>query len=60
MSLPVGERGTLRHEALFKEDSVSAETLDARREKSRFAVQQFHKMASDLVRLWDEKFDAAR
>jgi hypothetical protein len=25
-----------------------------------FAVQQFHKMASDLVRLWDEKFDAAR
>jgi hypothetical protein len=25
-----------------------------------FAVEQFHKMASDLVRLWDEKFDAAR
>jgi hypothetical protein len=25
-----------------------------------FAVEQFHKMASDLVRLYDEKHDAAR
>jgi hypothetical protein len=25
-----------------------------------FAVEQFHKMAADLVRLWDEKHAAAR
>jgi hypothetical protein len=25
-----------------------------------FAVEQFHKLTTDLVRLWNEKFDAAR
>ena len=48
------ERAAKIAEKLFIEDPDDEEV-----ELGRFAVYQFRAMASDLVRLWNEKHDAA-
>ena len=49
------ERGAKIAEKFFIEDPDEEEL-----ELGRFAVYQFRAMASDLVRLWNEKHEAAR